>query len=517
MAAISQARKAPKAPPVYRPEQKRIVQPKACGTTPPRRIPPAPPVYRPQPTPKVLQRQTSRQPVAPPVRRPQPAPGVLQPPPRPLAGGAARVVQRMEFARFKGFGFFTNWVYNNTEKELLKEEAATVKAVNAYHDLLHKRYGRSLGKLVVLPAEDDKRLVALIQRLSKVRNTPYAEKDYVKAGEELKNLRQEAESSRAALLQYEKARMERKAEIREAASKFKATYTLNDLPKNQWWKLYIDAIFHKDAEKLEDPGLLFDRQQSPGYKQSMMEAFEAELSGGGGLEFKEMEFKGPSSKSQSSSELDYEGYTNLHNRVIRYTSNEQQQTMKKLGGRDEYSQFSNTSITKTKDELEQRERHAALAEMQREMIGGMPLLIELEPVQVIEEHSPGITIHFDDTDNAHMDTNYAASEGKGLVNTILKLYYDGRKSKETVDAKLRRIVKTIRALHVGHFFGDANGRLNIFLLLNKLLIEEGFSPAILPNNPDVFGGLKTLDGLVQDVLKGMKLFQQEVERSKKNI
>jgi hypothetical protein len=86
-----------------------------------------------------------------------------------------------------------------------------------------------------------------------------------------------------------------------------------------------------------------------------------------------------------------------------------------------------------------------------------------------------------------------------------------------VDAKLRRIVKTIRALHVGHFFGDANGRLNIFLLLNKLLIEEGFSPAILPNNPDVFGGLKTLDGLVQDVLKGMELFKQEVEMSGKVI
>src|SRR6476646_8947707 len=47
----------PVAPPVYRPETKKIVQPKVAGVTSLR--PQAPPVYRPQPTPKVLQTRQS--------------------------------------------------------------------------------------------------------------------------------------------------------------------------------------------------------------------------------------------------------------------------------------------------------------------------------------------------------------------------------------------------------------------------------------------------------------------------
>jgi len=50
-------KKTPVAPPVYRPEAKKIVQPKVAGVTSLR--PQAPPVYRPQPMPKVLQTKQS--------------------------------------------------------------------------------------------------------------------------------------------------------------------------------------------------------------------------------------------------------------------------------------------------------------------------------------------------------------------------------------------------------------------------------------------------------------------------
>ena len=69
--------------PVYRPEQKRVVQPKMASAAPARIPPKSPPVYRPQPVPKCLQmKATARQPLghraksapaAPPVYRPQPA------------------------------------------------------------------------------------------------------------------------------------------------------------------------------------------------------------------------------------------------------------------------------------------------------------------------------------------------------------------------------------------------------------------------------------------------------------
>jgi hypothetical protein len=50
--------------------------------------------------------------------------------------------------------------------------------------------------------------------------------------------------------------------------------------------------------------------------------------------------------------------------------------------------------------------------------------------------------------------------------------------------------------------------------MNYLLKKEGFCPAILPNGPEVFGGTKTLDGLVEDMLLGMHEFIKVVKQHK---
>ncbi|HKQ99895.1 MAG TPA: GH-E family nuclease [Pyrinomonadaceae bacterium] len=71
-----QAPRQPVAPPVYRPQPKKIVQPKMAQAAPTRKPPTAPPSYRPQPTPKVLQ-----------AKRATPHTGSLQ------ASNAPRVVQ----------------------------------------------------------------------------------------------------------------------------------------------------------------------------------------------------------------------------------------------------------------------------------------------------------------------------------------------------------------------------------------------------------------------------------------
>src|SRR5689334_19186992 len=78
MGLASQPNKQPVAPPVYRPDPKKVVQPKMAAVVQEvSKSPKAPPVYRPQPTPQVLQTksatkqqpavsQTSRVPAAPP-------------------------------------------------------------------------------------------------------------------------------------------------------------------------------------------------------------------------------------------------------------------------------------------------------------------------------------------------------------------------------------------------------------------------------------------------------------------
>lgn len=83
---IQQARKAPAAPPVYRPQpapkalQRKAAAPPHMGAN--QRLPVAPPVYRPQPVPKVLQRKGAGAPQRPPQVRPNPPP-VAPPASRP--------------------------------------------------------------------------------------------------------------------------------------------------------------------------------------------------------------------------------------------------------------------------------------------------------------------------------------------------------------------------------------------------------------------------------------------------
>jgi hypothetical protein len=69
-------RRTPTAPPVYRPELKKVVQPQMRSPAEGRKPPKAPPVYRPQPTPKVLQTKAAvtRPPHAPSSARTHAAP-----------------------------------------------------------------------------------------------------------------------------------------------------------------------------------------------------------------------------------------------------------------------------------------------------------------------------------------------------------------------------------------------------------------------------------------------------------
>jgi hypothetical protein len=120
------------------------------------------------------------------------------------------------------------------------------------------------------------------------------------------------------------------------------------------------------------------------------------------------------------------------------------------------------------------------------------------------------------TGSIFMVNAYLQDEGPQHVNAILESYYEGRKiPNQTQYQRLKEIARATRALHVLHPKGDGNGRTNIFGFMNKCLIEEGFCPAILPNGPEVFGGMKTLDGLVEDMLVGIHSYIKEVNRHKR--
>lgn len=101
-----------------------------------------------------------------------------------------------------------------------------------------------------------------------------------------------------------------------------------------------------------------------------------------------------------------------------------------------------------------------------------------------------------------------------IVDAYFKQYYEEITQVKTDEDKLTKIVTLCRKLEISHFFGDANQRTIVFYVLNKLLIENGFKPAIL-ENPIVFDGYHSVKELVQDVMVGMKNFLSHHKKSEK--
>lgn len=287
------------------------------------------------------------------------------------------------------------------------------------------------------------------------------------------------------------------------------------LSKDKWWRLFIDKPLHADAEK-EHMGMMFDRQKSPGYNRSMMEAFQKAI----------IEDRGK--------KVDYERYTQYHDLVSKYVEKkpsgkqtdskvDEVDKMRQLGGREATSFFEVPGLPKPESKDEKllgepviKERQAALDEMKQETVHGRTLVAPYDK----DKKDSMVTAYSNMTsDNAkpkgEMRPQYPVMDGRMLVNAILKQHYDV-KPEHGEKAMLRSIAKTIRALHVGHFFVDGNGRHNVFLLMNKLLVDAGFDPSILPHGPEVFGGIKTIDGLVKDIEDGMKAFKDLAGSDKKS-
>ncbi|MGF6666183.1 prophage maintenance system killer protein [Paraburkholderia atlantica] len=80
------------------------------------------------------------------------------------------------------------------------------------------------------------------------------------------------------------------------------------------------------------------------------------------------------------------------------------------------------------------------------------------------------------------------------------------RSEKTDDGKLRRIAQTCRTLEQAHLFNDGNARTIGFLLLNRLMLNAGMSPALMAN-PNEFDGFSIRE-LVQSIRQGQEHFAQ---------
>jgi hypothetical protein len=99
-----------------------------------------------------------------------------------------------------------------------------------------------------------------------------------------------------------------------------------------------------------------------------------------------------------------------------------------------------------------------------------------------------------------------STECKKQVDKVMSSHAKAMRSEKTADGKLRRIAQTCRTLEQAHLFNDGNARTVGFLLLNRLLLNAGMSPALMAN-PNQFDGFSVRE-LVQSIRQGQEHFAQ---------
>lgn len=253
---------------------------------------------------------------------------------------------------------------------------------------------------------------------------------------------------------------------------------LHLLPQTSWWKLFIDRIYHKEAS----PALLFDRQKSKGFYAVMMRVFKSELGIAQALHVP----------------LDYEQYEKLYFAVSRDVGGIEYRGRSGSDAQGGATNFPPIYVP----------RGVALAELLAEGVYYWNL-----PAGVTHGNKAMAQvslIYFGSPPSWRYSVGYTTTQGPILANAFFTRYYQELDVAGGPLAQLRAIVRLVRALHVYHFFRDGNGRLNTMVVLNKLLLENGFPPAIV-SDPAIFGGGRSVAQLVDDVHNGMKIVLREME------
>ncbi|MGI5404617.1 hypothetical protein ACQEVG_35200 [Streptomyces sp. CA-135486] len=230
------------------------------------------------------------------------------------------------------------------------------------------------------------------------------------------------------------------------------------MPEKDWWQLFIDPRDHERALEFhpEDPGGIYEREQSPGFRQGMVDAYREAMDSSRGV------------GHRMNSGL----YLRLHSLVIKYLD-------KKPG----WSGGGPTSFPLRNADLSQ--------DVLEETLGGRQLVLDLSTYDWAgpKEVSPITALdRFSKPGQALLQTNYQPGEAPALVDQAFDRYYD-EAARSTDDlGKLSAIARAVRALQIIHPFQDANRRVNVHLLLHKLLLEQGFSPVVTKDLAKLFQG-----------------------------
>jgi hypothetical protein len=325
---------------------------------------------------------------------------------------------------------------------------------------------------------------------------------------------------------------------------------LQHLNREDWWELFIEGDKHDDTKSDRDNALRFDTDQSPGYYAAMSSAFEKHVANSDGhpLTFADYNQMHVAVTRDTLTQKDEGGFKavphELSARSIQFpmTQNEfpnpraiaelRDEGMLGLGEdkRQQYVDLAATfspsqrqAVTEFSDQV--ADDHEAGRLTSTGGTAGKKLLLTLSELysgqtaqDVFSSTLSVVHVTVADERQVLVTTNRDASAAQGEVNALFGKYY---RTMGDIDHgadvalvkrqnKLRAIARLVRALHVGHYFHDANGRLNTMVLLNRLLTDAGFSP-VLMNRTDIFGGAYSADELAAALETGITAFALRVQ------
>ncbi len=252
------------------------------------------------------------------------------------------------------------------------------------------------------------------------------------------------------------------------------------LPNEAYWKLLIDYEYWIDND-----ASIFDKQDSPGYIKRVSKAFlylletmDEPVTCDFILKLHDMAYNDQNKKylgfkphvlfGFDGDAVTFDGLMELTDKIKSGTPN---------GLRLTYSQEVNNYHERYAIDLQQLNPHEIFANLKS----------EIWPHLFIERQSLNSEIELE-------------------LENLLTQYHESIQQANTSKEQLKCIATLIRDLHQYHPFGDGNGRTFIFLLLNKLLINNDLSPTAV-ESPKRFSGY-SISELIMEIERGQSNFRE---------
>jgi hypothetical protein len=241
------------------------------------------------------------------------------------------------------------------------------------------------------------------------------------------------------------------------------------LPAEHWWRMYVDPSDHAAAldRDRDDPGSLYDSQRSPGFQEDMETAYRSILDDAAAL--------------REERPLNWAEYNRMRDVVTA------QVRSRSAVARARHA----PNVWGAGAGIHYMEVEQPADDFVTETIGGRLLMAEaadrdsrgIVELERLRDGTLRIRSHFD------------PNELPRLVDAVFDRYRRDIGAARAEHEQLRAIGRVVRTLYAMHPWGDGNRRLNVYLLLPRLLLSNGFNPVITPSMGSLFHGGFSLDDI----------------------